>query len=77
MLSFAFHGLKKIAQFVQIFHILKESLTRLLLWMEIGVLMSLQNLFMLDIQRGYTILIFCFLMLKRIPNSLLNVVNLT
>lgn len=34
MLSFAFHGLKKIAQFVRIFHILKESLTGLLLWME-------------------------------------------
>ena len=31
--------------------------------------MSIQNLFMLDIQRGYTILVFCFLMLKSIPNS--------
>lgn len=34
MLSFVIHGLKKLAQFVQIFHILKECVMQLLLWMD-------------------------------------------
>ena len=39
--------------------------------METGVLMSLQNLFMLDTGRGYATLFFFFffLVLKSIPNS--------